>query len=275
MTKLKIYNHNVRWSSSKKQHLEIVNKIKQLQPDIICLQEVALEKQAKLFEIEGYSSYYIAVTKPRLVALTGIIAPFFNLYKNIENNQLLSTDKINLTKTSNKITEGPKNRSQQFLKGYLLILTRDKPEKVSYKKYKNQGGIIKNLAERVAGKGFLKMEFEGFDIYNTHLLSSHKKKNIELDKGNTEQLAELLKFAKNKKKTILIGDFNFGPNSNKYSLTHDWQDLTREIPVTEYYWKIRLDYIFTNFEPIYSSCNIVQFENEPSDHYGIWCEMEF
>lgn len=283
MPKIKIYNHNIRWSGSKKQHLEIAKKIELLQPDIVCLQEVALEKQAKLFQIEGYSSYYISVSKPKTAILTSIVSPIFDVYKNLENNYLYAVNKPQKIKLFDriknlkniKLKKEVKVTNREFLKGYLLILTRDNPNKISYKKYKTQGGLVKNLAERIAGKGFMELEFDDFNIFNTHLLSSHKKNKVELDQNNSEQLTELLKFSQNSKNTILVGDFNFGPDSSKYSLMNSWHDLTKEIPVTEYFWKTRLDYIFTNFKPIYSSVNIVQFENEPSDHYGIWCELEF
>ncbi len=284
MTKIKIYNHNIRWSSSKKQHLEIVQKITQLQPDIVCLQEIALEKQAKLFQIEGYTIYYHTIIKPKTVLLTSLIKPLFNLYKSFENRDLFNPTKVqkpNLVERLKLLTKSlgqnkvKRSKSSKFLKGYLVVLVRDKPNKVIYKAYQEQGNIFRNMAERVAGKGYLKVEFENFALFNTHLLSSHKKKKVELDTNNQNQLKELLKVAKSNSKTILVGDFNFGPNSTKYVLLENWTDLTKEIPVTEYYWKTRLDYIFTNFMPTYSSVNIVQFENEPSDHYGIWCELEF
>jgi endonuclease/exonuclease/phosphatase family metal-dependent hydrolase len=283
-TKIKIYNHNIRWSSSKKQNLEIANKIQFLQPDIVCLQEVALEKQAKLFNLEGYTAYYSSIEKPRTVILTSLVRPIFNFYKNLENNYLYKvnkSEKPNLRQrlfSLNKnldINKQSKIKSKKFLNGYLLVLIKDKPQKVIYKSYKEQGHIFGNMAERIAGKGLIKIDFENFSIFNTHLLSSHKKKNVELDQSNKNQFIEILNLSKSNKKTILVGDFNFGPENSKYSLLSNWHDLTREIPVTEYYWKTRLDYIFTNFEPIYSSCNIVQFDNQPSDHYGIWCELEF
>jgi endonuclease/exonuclease/phosphatase family metal-dependent hydrolase len=282
---IKIYNHNIRWSSSKKQHLEIVKKIEFLQPDIVCLQEVALEKQAKLFAIEGYNMYYNTIEKPRMAILTSLIKPFFYFYKNIENHYLY---KVNKTKEQPNLKQRFKSlgknlhldnqkteKNNKFLKGYLLVLVKKVPHKAIYKSYKEQGSIFGNMAERVTGKGLIKLEFEDYNIYNTHLLSSHKKKNVESGENNKNQFKELLSAAKGRKKTILIGDFNFGPESSKYSLTSNWFDLTKDVPITEYYWKTRLDYIFTNFEPVYSSCNIVQFENQPSDHYGIWCEMEF
>ena len=284
MTKIKIYNHNIRWSSSKRQQLQIAAKIQQLQPDIVCLQEVALEKQAKLFQIEGYSMYYHTIEKPKMVLLTSLIKPLFNLYKKYENRSLYNPAKVQKSNLSQRIKTLAKKLGQKpvktekngkFLKGYLLVLIRDKPKKVIYKAYQEQGNIFGNMAERVAGKGYIKVSFGKFTIFNTHLLSSHKKKKIELNKNNENQLTELLSATDGQNKNILIGDFNFGPNSKKYSLVADWNDLTRELPVTEYFWKTRLDYILTNFDPIYSSTNIVQYENEPSDHYGIWCELEF
>lgn len=283
-TKIKIYNHNIRWSNSKQQHLEIVKKIEFLQPDIVCLQEVALEKQAKLFNIEGYTAYYSTTEKPRTAILTIFVRPLFNLYKNIENNFLYKTNKTKTTNLRQRLmllskNLGVKNKStknyNKFLQGSLLVLVKETPQRVTYKSYKEQGFIFGNMAERVGGRGLIKIDFKNYNILNTHLLSSHKKKNVELDNNNEKQFQEILSIAKNKKKTLLIGDFNFGPENSKYSLASDWYDLTKEIPITEYYWKTRLDYVFTNFEPIYSSCSIVQFENQPSDHYGIWCEMEF
>ncbi len=284
MTRIKIYNHNIRWSSSKKQHLDIVKKIEQLQPDIVCLQEVALEKHAILFQIKGYNVYYSTIKKPKTVLLTSLIKPLFNAYKNFENRHLHIVNRTKNPHFAQRIKSLSKalmlskyknQKNNQFLCGYLMVLVRDKPNKVIYKAFMEQGEIFGNMAERVAGKGYLKIEFDDFIIFNTHLLSSHKKKKVEIDKKNENQLIELLNKANSKKNTLLIGDFNFGPESSKYELTSKWNDVTSEIPITEYYWKTRLDYIFTNFEPEYSSCSIVQFDSEPSDHYGIWCEIEF
>jgi endonuclease/exonuclease/phosphatase family metal-dependent hydrolase len=283
-TKIKIYNHNIRWSGSNKQHLEIVKKIEFLQPDIVCLQEVALENQAKLFNVEGYKAYYNTIEKPGMMFLTSLIKPFFNLYKNTENHYLYKineTKKPNLSQRLMSLNEKlhlnlqRTQKNNKFLKGCLLVLVKEEPQKVTFKSYKEQGFIFGNMAERVGGKGLIKLAFKNYNVFNTHLLSSHKKKNAELDKNNKNQLKEILNIAKGEQKTILIGDFNFGPENSRYSLVSKWHDLTKEIPITEYYWKTRLDYIFTNFEPIYSSCSIVQFEYQPSDHYGIWCEIEF
>jgi endonuclease/exonuclease/phosphatase family metal-dependent hydrolase len=283
-TKIKIYNHNIRWSNSKKQHLEIVNKIEFLQPDIVCLQEVAFEKQARLFNIVGYTPYYSTIEKPRTAILSTFIKPLFNLYKNLENNFLYKTNKTKPPKLKQRLSSLSKSlgvevqrtkKYNKFLQGSLLVLVKQSPQRVTYKSYKEQGFIFGNMAERVAGRGLIKIDFKNYNILNTHLLSSHKKKKIELDQNNENQLRELLDIAGRNEKIILIGDFNFSPESSKYSLMKNWYDLTKEIPVTEYYWKTRLDYIFTNFEPVYSSCSIVQYENQPSDHYGIWCEMEF
>jgi endonuclease/exonuclease/phosphatase family metal-dependent hydrolase len=281
--KITIYNHNIRWSNSKKQHLEIAKKIENLQPDIVCLQEVAFEKQANLFRLKGYSLYYSTLERSAMVVLTAFIKPFFNLYKKIEYRKFVDynqSKKVNLPsrmKTLSIFFKSGKKlpRNSNFLKGYLLVLVKEQPVKVTYKQFNEQGGIFKNIAERVAKKGFIKVEFKDFDIFTTHLLSSHKKNKVELDTNNTKQLKQFLSASKSIKKTIIIGDLNFGPESNKYFLTKELNDLTKDLPITEYIWKTRLDYIFTNFQPEYYSCSIVQFDQQPSDHYGIWCEMEF
>lgn len=230
-------------------------------PDIICLQEIWLLKDKKFIKDQLKGRYYVNNSGG-----SKKLGEIFNL-----------------------------NR-----KGGLVTLSRYKIENSKFYQFKKHDYF--RIDELVGGKGFLKTQIVSpvgkFILINTHLSAGFKPNNQKI---RIQQLNQLLRFAKKTKQElplILVGDFNFKPQTPEYRLitknfidTGELKNLDTaskeaKLPKSSFYpvWRLfrklsnrllegRVDYVFVkkkqkiSVRPI-NSWIVFKDKNLVSDHYG-------
>lgn len=186
---------------------------------------------------------------------------------------------FNLSKYHKSIA---KSNSNKIVKGGLAIYSKHKPICVDFVKFKKQGRIFsQQLLERQLEKGFLVAEFDDYLVINTHLVADHSKKWLENKlKSNTNQINELLRYIQSMnfmKPLIICGDFNFTPSNDSYNklIDSNLKDLSAKIPYTFIDKKVKLDYIFSNFNINKTTSKTIKYSGiSPSDHLAILSEIK-
>ena len=143
----------------------------------------------------------VSETRPDIVNLQEVwLKPYISQIKNkLSNYHFVST------------------KSWLYNKSGLVTLTKYRPvdKKIHYFKIKRQYNPI----ERIAGKGFLRVQFEingkKVSVINVHIYHSRQVANLKL---KLNQISQVLKVAKENGPMIVAGDLNTPPNYYKNKL---------------------------------------------------------
>ncbi|MDP3881152.1 MAG: hypothetical protein Q8Q32_03175 [bacterium] len=163
-------------------------------------------------------------------------------------------------------------------KGGLIVASKEKPKKIQFHKFIHQGVWISwQLFERVIEKGVLELNFENFNVFNTHLVSTHWSKNHNkkwfVHSIQTVDLLNILEERINGRSHILAGDINCNPDivPNSYQrLQKALDDKTNDIIRKTH---TEVDFILSNLEKEGSS-KILTCGSFISDHQGIYATLQ-
>lgn len=159
-------------------------------------------------------------------------------------------------------------------KGGLIIASKEKPKAIKFHKFLHQGVWISRQAfERIIEKGVLEVKFQNFDVFNTHLVSTHWSKNHNkkwfVHSIQTVDLLNILEERIDGKNHILAGDINCNPTvvPNSYQrLQKVLSDRTNDISRKTH---TEVDFILSNLEKE-GSTKLLTCNHFISDHQGIY-----
>jgi endonuclease/exonuclease/phosphatase family metal-dependent hydrolase len=179
--------------------------------------------------------------------------------------------------------DGEKIIKDLRIKGYshsfhfkdLLIVSKIR---LSHKKgniFKSQGKLFSLAAlDFLYKKGFQSIQFskgeKSFSLVNTHLLSAWAFSFSQLQKTREEQVKEIcnLSWQQSKKRNIILGDFNFQPNTSPYNSLIDSNFIDASKTAGNTLKNIKLDFIF--FKNVYKiNSKIAFFDKTLSDHAAL------
>lgn len=160
----------------------------------------------------------------------------------------------------------------------LLIATKNVISSRNYETFKEQGQLLSYSILDV----FYKKAFQYFSLakaqnlyfIHTHLLSASGKQTNHYEDTRKKQVLEILNNVRGKKKTLIVGDFNFPPDSEAYRLLmeEDFTDEFKDLGITFPKEKTSIDYIFTrNIESL--ERRVIETDGL-SDHNGLMLEIE-
>lgn len=169
------------------------------------------------------------------------------------------------------------------LKGGLLTLTKQPPKEVAFHRYEAQGNwFSQQITDRILGKGFLEtiIEDDGEDlavinVHNVSIYKPHYSQKMHL-LAQAEQLLEYVqKKTENGQKVIVAGDFNFERGSNLYrNFAIMLNDLTSSPGTFDWFEYDQIDFIFANCRNTEKAAYVGHLGRCPSDHPGLYADLE-
>ncbi len=172
-------------------------------------------------------------------------------------------------------------RGWVWIKGGLIVMTKDKSVGGKFLRFKKQGKFLsKQMADRLLGKGMWAVELDklGITVVNAHLVRAYRDKK-KLDSHQIRQIDDLIGLIREKERVIVAGDLNVKEGSVLYEkLTKKITDLTKGMGASFLKKGEKLDYVMTTHDEVEIKvrCFVDELLDEEwdlSDHRGIYVEL--
>lgn len=159
--------------------------------------------------------------------------------------------------------------------GLLTLVKKELKGESKFVKYRSQGGV-KQVADRLLGKGLLDVYIPKFDLHllNTHFMSTYSK-GFVADLSQLAQIQQFMDYTDELKTFIGAGDLNFPAGSEYHTkLMEKMVDFTLELDHSHVYSKTKLDFVIGKGKIKASKKEYVVYDKFVSDHKGILVEFE-